>query len=291
MPPKNKTSLDASAPGLNDLAGDIPALLHALGIKPSKGLGQNFIIDEHALRKIVEAGEIAPSDTVLEIGAGVGNLTRLLAESARQVVAVELDRKMLAILEKWRESHPNVRLVAGDILKLDPAELVTEPDYLVIANIPYYITSSVIRRLLESVNKPKRMVLTVQQEVARRICAAAGEMNLLALSVQVYGAPQIVARIPAGAFYPPPKVDSAVARIDLYPEPAIPQPQIDCFFKLAKAGFGQKRKTLRNALSSGLHLSPAETHQLLEMSGISPQRRAETLTLEEWRELVKKYCP
>jgi 16S rRNA (adenine1518-N6/adenine1519-N6)-dimethyltransferase len=290
MSEKSKTPFDVSSLKPDYTPGDIPALLHSLGIRPSKGLGQNFIIDEHALKKIVEAGEITPSDAVLEIGAGVGNLTRLLAESARQVVAVELDRKMLAILEKWVVSHPNVRLVAGDILKLDPAQLVTEPDYLVVANIPYYITSSVIRRLLESVNKPKRMVLTVQQEVARRICVAAGEMNLLALSVQVYGAPQIVARIPAGAFYPPPKVDSAVARIDLYPQPVFPQPQIDCFFKLAKAGFGQKRKTLRNALSSGLHLSPAETHQLLETSGISPLRRAETLSLEEWRKLVAVFC-
>jgi 16S rRNA (adenine1518-N6/adenine1519-N6)-dimethyltransferase len=158
----------------------------------------------------------------------------------------------------------------------------------VVANIPYYITSAVIRHLLESPLKPGRLVLTVQREVAGRITAGPGEMSLLALSVQVYGKPEIVARIPAGAFYPPPKVDSAVVRVDLYPDPLLPDPLLPIFFRLAKAGFSQKRKTLRNALSAGLALPPIEVEALLRSAGVDPMRRAETLSISEWSELAEK---
>jgi 16S rRNA (adenine1518-N6/adenine1519-N6)-dimethyltransferase len=161
--------------------------------------------------------------------------------------------------------------------------------YFVVANIPYYITSNLLRHLLEAPLKPARLVLTVQREVAERITAGPGEMSLLALGVQVYGRPKIVARIPAGAFYPPPQVDSSVVRVDLYAEPLIPAGQLDAFFHLAKAGFGQKRKMLRNALSAGLGWPAAQTATLLESAGIDPQRRAETLLMVEWRELTEKY--
>jgi 16S rRNA (adenine1518-N6/adenine1519-N6)-dimethyltransferase len=141
---------------------------------------------------------------------------------------------------------------------------------------------------LEAELRPQRLVLTVQREVAERICAQPGDLSLLALSVQVYGTPSVTARIPAGAFYPPPKVDSAVVRVDLLPEPRIPHAQLGDFFKLAKAGFSQKRKTLRNSLSGGLGLPPAQTEALLRSAGIDPQRRAETLAVEEWKVLVEK---
>jgi 16S rRNA (adenine1518-N6/adenine1519-N6)-dimethyltransferase len=159
-------------------------------------------------------------------------------------------------------------------------------DYVVVANIPYYITSAVIRHLLESESKPRRVVLTVQREVAKRICAGPGEMSLLALSVQVYGKPSIEKTIPAAAFYPAPKVDSAVVKIEIYPEPVIPSANLDNFFRLAKAGFGQKRKTLRNSLGALLGREKAES--VLAAAGIDPMRRAETLSLEEWRKVSEQ---
>jgi 16S rRNA (adenine1518-N6/adenine1519-N6)-dimethyltransferase len=162
-------------------------------------------------------------------------------------------------------------------------------DYLVVANVPYYITSSIFRHLLGAKPRPRRMVLTVQKEVAERICAKPGDMSLLALSIQVYGQPRIMNIIPAQAFFPAPKVDSAVIRVDMNPEPLIPAPILDNFFRIAKAGFSQKRKTLRNSLSAGLRMSPVEAGKLLEKSGIDPIRRAETLSISEWSILTSQY--
>ncbi len=263
--------------------------MRSQGLRPKKGLGQNFLLDPAALRRIVAAAEVTPDAAVLEIGAGLGSLTRYLAAVARRVVAVELDQKLFPVLQRVMAPWPNVTLYPGDILELDPGELMAEPAYLVVANIPYYITSAVIRHLLETPLKPARMVLTVQREVAERITAAAGKLSLLALSVQVYGQPQKVALIPAGAFYPSPKVDSAVVRVELFPEPLIPPAQLDTFFTLARAGFGQKRKTLRNALAAGLGWKAEKTAEWLQAAGIDPQRRAETLSLPEWRTLVSAY--
>ncbi|MCI0609720.1 MAG: 16S rRNA (adenine(1518)-N(6)/adenine(1519)-N(6))-dimethyltransferase RsmA [Anaerolineae bacterium] len=265
------------------------ALLKHYGLRAHKGLGQNFLQDPLALEKIVAAAEIQPTDTVLEIGPGLGSLTRYLAVSAKEVVAVELDPNLLPPLKAILSPYQNVRLINGDILKLSPKELITEKDYLVIANIPYYITSAVIRHLLESDSKPRRIVLTVQREVAQRICAAPGDMSLLALSVQVYGKPRIAARIPAGAFFPAPKVDSAVLSIDIYPTPLIRPELLETFFQLIKAGFSQKRKTLRNSLSLGLRISPAKAADLLTSANIDPQRRAETLSIEEWERLSELF--
>ena len=271
-------------------APDIPALLQRYGLRPQKSLGQNFLVDEAALRRVVEAAGIQTSQQVLEIGPGLGSLTCLLAERASRVVCVELDQNLLPPLAEVLRPYPNVQIVQGDILALDPSALMSgagQPVYLVVANIPYYITSALVRHLLETSFPPHSLVLTVQREVAERICAAPGEMSLLALSVQVYGSPQIVARIPAGAFYPPPKVDSAVIRVALYASPFFPKAQLPAFFRLAKAGFSQKRKTLRNAISAGMHWSTAQTGELLSAGGIDPMRRAETLSLDEWKRLVE----
>jgi 16S rRNA (adenine1518-N6/adenine1519-N6)-dimethyltransferase len=265
---------------------NVAALLKAHGLSPKKSLGQNFLIDSAALERITAAAEIPPGGTVLEVGPGLGSLTRYLALSARRVIAVELDGRLIPLLDEVVRGAGNVEVVHGDVLKLDPAALIEEEDYLVAANIPYYITSNLIRHLLEARRRPSRMVLTIQREVGERITAGPGEMSLLALSVQVYGRPKVVARIPAGAFYPAPDVDSAVVRIDLYPEPVIPLAQLERFFRLAKAGFGQKRKTLRNSIASGLGWNGERTAALLTAAGIDPQRRAETLSLEEWRSLT-----
>jgi 16S rRNA (adenine1518-N6/adenine1519-N6)-dimethyltransferase len=261
-------------------------LLHKYGLKPDKRLGQNFLVDETALRKVVAAGDISQSDHVLEIGPGLGSLTRYLCMAARSVVAVELDGRLLPAAREVLAPFPNVRLVQGDILALNPADLMDGHGYFVVANIPYYITSAVIRHLLEAAVRPARIVFTVQREVADRICAQPGDMSLLALSVQVFGQPRITARIPAGAFLPAPKVDSAVVRVDILPQPQVPADLLEDFFKLVKAGFSQKRKTLRNALAAGMGWGLDYTEVLLSSARIDPRRRAETLSITEWGELA-----
>ena len=265
---------------------NISGLLRSHGLHPKKSLGQNFLLDQAALRKITEAAEIPADGEVLEIGPGLGSLTRYLAQAARRVVAVELDASLIPVLQEVLAPYPQVEIIHGDILKQDPAKLMGTPGYRVVANIPYNITSAVIRHLLESSVKPACLVLTMQKEVAERICALPGEMSLLALSVQVYGEPQPVVRIPAGAFYPPPNVNSIALKMDLFPESRIPNGQLDSFFRLAKAGFSQKRKTLRNSLAGGLAWKPERAEGLLQTAGIDPRRRAETLSIEEWKELT-----
>ena len=271
---------------------DIPplnaaALLKRYDLRAHKALGQNFLQDPLALEKIVSAAEIQPGDTVLEIGPGLGSLTRYLAVSAREVVAVELDQKLLPPLKDVLVPYPNVRLIHGDILKLSPKALIPDQKYVAVANIPYYITSAIIRHLLENEPQPRRIVFTIQKEVAQRICAGPGDMSLLALSVQVYGKPHIAAHIPAEAFFPAPIVDSAVLVVDIYPAPLIEEDMLDSFFRLIKAGFSQKRKMLRNSLASGLHISPAQAVDLLTRAGVDPERRAESLSIEEWQTLAR----
>jgi 16S rRNA (adenine1518-N6/adenine1519-N6)-dimethyltransferase len=274
---------------LNPPPLNIPALLRQYGLRPEKRLGQNFLVDPSAIRQVVRSAEISPDDIVLEVGAGLGNLTRYLAIAANRVIAIEVDHRLIPPLQKVLSPYPNVEVVHDDILNLDPVDLVQEQPYMVTANIPYYITSAVIRHLLETRIRPYRVVLTVQHEVADRICVYTGNRNLLALSVQVFGNPKIVTRIPAGAFYPVPKVNSAVVRVDIYPNPRIAVQYLETFFYLIRAGFSQKRKTLRNALAASLTLSAAEIEQWLKSAGVDLHRRAETLSLDEWANLVQTY--
>ncbi len=268
---------------------NVQSLLRQHGLQPRKSLGQNFLIDNGALEKVVDAAEIEPIDVVLEIGAGLGSLTRFLSQAARKVVAVELDNHLLPVLETVLNDEGNVELVYGDILKLEPERLISVDQYLVVANIPYYITSAIFRHLLESKRKPRRIVMTIQREVAQRICAEPGDMSLLALSVQVFGKPKIVAKIPAGAFFPPPNVDSAVIRVDLFSEPLISPQHLDNFFRLTKAGFGQKRKMLRKSLAAGLSWQVSQVEEILALCNIDSTRRAETLSLDEWKILTEVY--
>ncbi len=268
---------------------NFPELLRQHGITPKKSLGQNFLFDENIIDNIVDLAGITPETTVLEIGAGPGNLTRILAARAGRVVAVELDQRFLPLLDQVGFRRTNLKIIHGNILKLNLDRLMGSQGYVVVANLPYYITSAVIRQLLETRLKPSRLVLTVQKEVATRICAQPGEMSLLAVSVQVFGKPRLAAHIPAGAFYPPPKVDSNVLLIDTHEDPLIPVEQLVVFFRLVKAGFSQKRKMLRNALSAGLRLSIPECERLLHAAGIDPARRAQTLDLGEWSCLTGIY--
>jgi 16S rRNA (adenine1518-N6/adenine1519-N6)-dimethyltransferase len=268
---------------------NIADLLKQYRLHANKRLGQNFLQDPYALEKIVQAADIRPSDTVLEIGPGLGSLTRHLASHADKVIAVELDEKLFPPLEANIAPYQNIQLVHGDILGIEPKEIIDQKDYLVVANIPYYITSAVIRHLLETNPRPRRVVLTIQREVAERICANPGDMSLLALSVQVYGQPHIATTIPARAFFPAPKVDSSVLVVDIYSTPFVDENLLDNFFLLIKAGFSQKRKKLRNSISAGIQQTPAETEKLLRAADIDPHRRAETLSLEEWGKLSYQY--
>lgn len=266
---------------------DVKTIKKLLGdSRPRKGLGQHFLIDESVLDKIVGAAELEPADTVLEIGPGLGVLTRALAERAGRVVAIELDEKMVSILRDQLGDCENLEIVQGDILEIDPGRLISGP-YKVVANLPYYITSAVTRHLLETEHKPALLVLMMQLEVAQRILAQPGDMSTLAVSVQFYGTPQLVTRVPAGAFWPPPEVDSAVLRIDVYEKPPVQVEDVDWFFKVVRAGFGQKRKQLKNALAGGLHPTKDQVLAALERAGIDPRRRAETLSIEEWAELAQ----
>jgi 16S rRNA (adenine1518-N6/adenine1519-N6)-dimethyltransferase len=258
-------------------SGNVKDSLIRHGIHPKKRFGQNFLVDKAALQAVIAAGDLQAGDVVLEIGAGPGNLTALLVGCARQVVAVEIDGRFLPMLNEIQQTHGNLRVFAGDILQLDSKTLDLSAGYVVIANLPYYITSAVIRHLLEDEVKPIRLVLTVQAEVAERICSKPGRLSLLALSVQVYGSPTIVGRIPAAAFFPTPKVDSAIIKVDIHAAPAITSSHLELFFALAKAGFSQRRKTLRNALSGGMHLASHQVETCLIAAGIDPMRRAETL--------------
>lgn len=268
---------------------DLQALLRKYHIHPKKSLGQNFLADSNGLMKVIDAAEISPFNSVLEIGAGLGSLTILLAQKAKSVVAVELDQALLPPLKEALLGFDNLRIVEGDVLQLSPDTLMTEPGYLVVANIPYYITSAIIRHLLNANNKPTRMIMTVQKEVAERIIAKDGKHSLLSLSVHLFGKPELAGIIHSESFFPAPDVDSAVIRIHLYPEPLIPLVAMDDFFKLAHAGFSQKRKTLRNSLSAGMQISTQAGEALLEDANISPQRRAETLTIEEWKVLTEVF--
>lgn len=264
-------------------------LLRRHNIRPDKRLGQNFLFDQGSLQKVVSAADLTGEELVLEIGAGVGSLTRALARSAGRVVAVEFDRRLLPALREAVDGLPGVELVAGDILSLDLRQLVDDASYRVVANIPYNITSAVIRKLMEADSTPELVVLTVQREVADRIVAEPGDMSLLALSVQVYGVPSLEGHISRNAFYPSPDVDSAVLRIDLNDQLPLTPDEINRLFEIARAGFQQKRKQLRNSLGHGTPLSRDEVDIVMEAAGISPKRRPQALAVEEWIELTRQF--
>jgi 16S rRNA (adenine1518-N6/adenine1519-N6)-dimethyltransferase len=256
--------------------------LRSHGVRPRHRLGQNFLDDPAALAQIASAAGIQPDDTVLEIGCGFGSLTAMLASAAAKVVAVELDVALLRLASEYLREFGNVELVYGDILKLAPAELGLAPGYIAAANVPYYVTSPIIRHLLESMPMPRRLVLTIQEEVARRACALPPQMSMLSLSVQVYGAPQVVATIPPEAFYPTPKVNSAVLRIEAYDAPIVPRNRLPTLFRIARGCFVHRRKMLRNSLAQGLGASVDAATSILKAAGIEPSRRPQTLSLAEW---------
>jgi len=274
-------------------------LLRQFGFKPKKRLGQHFLIDEAVLERILSAAELSPGDIVVEIGPGLGVLTEGLARRGARVIAVELDSKLVALLKKRLAAFPDVKIVHADILEVTPAQLLQDnlPDselvrgYKVIANLPYYITSPVLRHFLEAQLRPSEMVVMVQKEVGEAIAAIPGKMSLLSVKTQFYSKPAIISYVPAASFYPPPKVDSAILRLDVYSRPPIEVSDVAGFFDIVMHGFSSPRKQLRNSLAHSLEMPPSQVASLLEKAGIEGKRRAETLSLEEWRELWKNFAP
>ncbi|HEX73992.1 MAG TPA: ribosomal RNA small subunit methyltransferase A [Dehalococcoidia bacterium] len=268
--------------------------LHQVDLRVRKGLGQHFLIDEDVLKLITSAAGLTSTDVIIEVGPGLGILTKELARQAGWVVAIELDSKLAVALERSLASLDNVSIINEDILQIDPAALLQEQktrftpaisSYKVVANLPYYITSPILRHFVEASVKPQIMVVMVQKEVAEAIVAEPGQMSVLSISVQFYGEPRIISYVPAQCFYPVPEVDSAILQIDLYSQPAVAVTDERGFFDLVQAGFSASRKQIVNSLAQGLGLSKVEVLSLLEKSHIVPQRRAETLSVEEWAQL------
>ncbi len=250
-------------------------------------MGQNFLVDTRVRARILSAADLTPEDVVLEIGPGRGFLTRGLAERADRVVAVEIDGELSRRLSEALGDQPQVTVVEDDAREVDIGTVVPAgTPYKLVANLPYYAASPIIRRFLEADHKPEVMVVMVQREVARTMCAVPGEMSMLSVATQVYGKPRIVCSVPPRAFKPQPKITSAVVRIDVYDEPAVPMEPREDFFDLVRAGFSTPRKQIRNSLAVGLDIPPAESEVMLSEAGIDPKRRAQTLTLDEWSSLL-----
>ena len=263
----------------------------AVSPRTKKSLGQNFLVDRRVRAKIVEAADISPTDTILEVGPGRGFLTKALAERVGRVVAVELDDALIPSLREKFADYDNVEIVSGDARTVDIDSLVgTATKYKVVANLPYYAATPIVRRFLEAPHKPTTLVVMVQREVGQEMTAPPGKMGILSVATQVYGSPRIVASVPPKAFRPSPNVTSAVVRIDTYAEPAVAFDSVESFFTLVRAGFSTPRKQLHNSLKNGLDIDAEEIMALLGNAEISPTRRAQTLSIDEWRDLYREYA-
>jgi len=252
------------------------------GIKPLKRLGQNFLIDKNVVKKVIKAAELHSKDIVLEVGPGIGALTKEIAKKAGKVIAVEKDPRMVETLRENLKGFKNIEIINKDILKYN---FQFSKKYKIVANLPFYITAPVIRKFLESKYPPEEMVLIVQKEVAQRICSKPPKMNILAVSVQFYAKPKIISYISKKSFWPCPKVDSAIIKI--VPKKKFKDIDIDLFFKIVKAGFSHPRKQLANNLSKMLKLDKKEISSLLLKNDVQPTQRAETLTINNWIQLIK----
>jgi 16S rRNA (adenine1518-N6/adenine1519-N6)-dimethyltransferase len=277
-------------------------LLHRYELRARKSLGQHFLINSGVLKKIIAAADLSPSDIVIEVGPGPGVLTAELIKKAGYVIAVEVDTSMVALLKENFWEANNLSLITSDILEVDPLELIrqessrfpeslkTSTNYKLVANLPYYITQPIIRHFSEASVKPQSLVIMVQKEVAKNIVAQPGDLSIMAISVQLYGKPQIVDYVPAANFYPVPKVDSAILKIQMYDKPIVEMTSEKNFFKTVKAGFCAARKQVANSLSQGLDIPKPEVISLMQAAGVDPQKRAETLSLVEWARLEKVFA-
>ena len=277
----------------------IKELLVKYETRPSKGLGQNFLIDKNVLSKIITASNLKTTDVILEVGPGLGTLTQELAKQAGQVIAIEKDKIMIEILAETLSDFKNIQIIQGDVLKIENWDLKIEK-YKLVANIPYYLTSPLIRKFLESENPPEEIILMLQKEVAQRICSKPPNMSLLAVSVQFYADTKIVSNVSKNCFWPAPKIDSAIIKITPRGQTSRPTGGLtstNLFFKIVKAGFSQPRKQLAGNLLALSHaegskefkLDKKEVNSWLLENKINPTQRAETLSVEEWISLTKTF--
>ena len=260
-------------------------------IKMSKKLGQNFLIKRGIVDEIVHAAELTPGEPVLEVGPGIGTLTQGLAQSGADVTAIELDRRLLAVLDTTLASYDNVRIIHGDVLKLDVPSIMNHKPFKVVANLPYYITTPIIMSLLESKLPIERLVVMVQKEVALRMVAKPGtkDYGALSVAVQYYTEPDIVLDVPPKSFLPAPTVTSSVIRCVLRDKPPVDVIDEKLFFRVVKAGFAQRRKTFSNTMKT-TGLSKDRIEELLAKANIDGQRRGETFTLQEFADVANAWA-
>ncbi|PIR13914.1 ribosomal RNA small subunit methyltransferase A [Candidatus Falkowbacteria bacterium CG11_big_fil_rev_8_21_14_0_20_39_10] len=282
-----------------DLLKKTKQLCQEHDIKPARSRGQSFLISEDVYDKIIQAADLKPDDTILEVGPGLGFLTERLAKAAKQVVAVEIDKKLVQVLEKRLKEQGigNVEVVKEDILKISAKELSSgypelssERCYKIAANLPYNITSIFLRKFLSGEQKPKSMTLMLQKEVAERIVAKPGKMSLLSVSVQFYAEPKIVEQVGKENFWPEPEVDSAV--VNLTPHPPLIRKERGSekeFFRLVKFGFSARRKMLKNNLAGGLRISQDKAEDLIKKAGFNPKARAQELSVKDWIKLFGEF--
>ena len=269
------------------LREQISFLLRKNNIRPKKSFGQNFLIDDEALKRILVAANLSKTDTVVEIGPGLGVMTEHLARDAKNVIAVEVDEKLATLLKERTRDTPNLNVIRGDILQMSPSVFVPENGYVVVANLPYSIASGVLRHFLEADKKPQRMIVMVQKQVAENICASVGHLGILGISIQVYSDPKLLFVLKPDSFYPSPKVESAVIELTIFDEPKIAPNLIDAFFTTVRAGFRTPRKQIKNSLALGLEVPTAKTGEWLLDAHLDPQQRPQNLTIEEWGHLTK----
>lgn len=253
---------------------------------PNKSLGQHWLKDADTLEAICEAANLGAGDTVLEVGPGLGDLTRQLLKRAGKVISVEVDKE-LAVSLRQEIRDPQLEIIIADILKFDLSDMPV--DYKVVANIPYYLTSNLVRLLSEAANPPQTAVLLVQQEVAERIAAKPGQMSLLSVSSQLYFAPKLGPTVSAKLFEPPPKVDSQVIILSRRQKPLFADLDTKLYFRLVKAGFSGRRKKLRGSLAAGLGIEKTKADELLTKAKISGDLRAQNLSLQDWHKLYQAY--
>lgn len=264
-------------------SNNVQRLLKSSGLKPRKSLGQNFLVDEVVRDRIIEAAGVSGSDTILEVGPGMGVMTEKLLELAGRVIVVEVDENLVKRLQNKLARFANLTIVHGDILKTDLHGLLSGvASYKVVANIPYYITAPILRYFTQAESKPDIMVIMMQEEVALDVTAGRGNMTYLSISTQLFSRTELVFKVKADSFYPRPKVNSAVVRFDMLRHPAVAVKDVDHFLQFLHAGFSAPRKQMRNSLSLGLKIEADHASKLLAKAGIDPQRRPGTLNLDEW---------
>lgn len=264
----------------------VPNVTIDIMLSPKKSLGQHWLADETALAAMCDAADLTAKDIVLEIGPGLGTLTQLLVQQARQVIAIEFDLQLAAKLPKLVTAD-NLQVTAADILQFDLTHL--PEGYKVVANIPYYLTSNLLQVLCESPNPPKQMALLVQKEVAERVAAKPGDMSLLSVSVQYYCTATVGMVVPAALFTPPPKVDSQILSLKYRTKPLFEGVDTKKFFQVVKAGFSQRRKKLRSSLAAGMRIDKPRAESLLHKAGIDPNSRPQELSLADWHRLYGQF--